>query len=193
MIPELRMRPGEQRLSISRKHWFLFLQEAFSPLIALLLPFLAVGFFVGSGILPGTLFESSFWVLFSSVWLLSCIAWLSTIWTNYILDMIIVTTQRVIFVQQRLLFHREVITIHLENEQNVTVETEGIIATLLGFGALRVETAGALTELAVFDGLPHPEQVKEQILKQAAVCVKEHAEGRHPLLAHKIRQGSIEA
>lgn len=190
MKDELRIRPGERTLSTSRKHWILFLGEAAPAFIAAILPFLAAGFLAGSGLVHASIFDSAAWVVFASLWLLGATMWLSTIWTNYILDMLIVTTRRVMYVQQHSLFHREVITLHLENEQNVTVETRGIFATLFGFGTLRIETAGALTELATFEGLPDPNRIKEKILKQAAVCAEEY--GRGPSLAQRAWRGSME-
>jgi uncharacterized membrane protein YdbT with pleckstrin-like domain len=61
---------------------------------------------------------------------------------SYYLDVWIITTERIIDIEQHGLFHRAVSEIAVERVQNVTVETPGFLATMLGFGNVKIQTAG---------------------------------------------------
>lgn len=193
MIPDLHMRTGERRMSVSHKHWIVFLQEALPGIISLLLPFLAAAISVSVGAIDGSVFLSPLWVIFSSLWFLGSVMWLATTWTNYVLDILIVTSQRVIYVEQRTLFFRDIVTLHLEKEQNVSIEVRGVLATLFDFGTLRVETAGAMTELSLFENLPHPQRIKDQILTQSAICAREARLESAGIFPEGSRDGSMES
>lgn len=173
MIPELAMRKNEHELIKLRKHWFILLRESFSGLLILVLPFIAAAIASGSGIVSPAFFSSALWVVLSSLWILLSVMLLATVWTNYILDIWLVSSRRIVHIEQFALFNREAVTLYLENVQDVSIATRGFIATILHFGTISVETAGAATKLVVFEGMPNPEHVKELILHQASVCASE--------------------
>lgn len=177
---DLAMRPREHEIIKMRKHWFVLLRESISTLILTILPFLAASFVAAAGLIDLEFFNSLPWVVLSSIWLLVCVMLLSTVWTNFILDIWLVSSRRIIHIEQFALFNREAVTIELVRVQNVSIETKGFFATLLHFGTIKVETAGAQTELIVFEGMPDPQMVKEVILKQARICAAEARSG----LAH---------
>jgi len=52
----------------------------------------------------------------------------------------------------------------LDKIQDITVKIEGPLATFLNFGKIEIQTAGTNVRL-VFDYLPSPEEIKEEILK----------------------------
>lgn len=84
-------------------------------------------------------------------------------WLNYYLDVWIITTERIIDIEQRSLFHREISEISLDRVQNVTVQIPGFLATTMHFGNIQIETAGAgvftVTDVTEF------EQAKDLILQ----------------------------
>lgn len=78
-----------------------------------------------------------------AIYLLGLMAYALLRWLDYYLDVWIITTQRIIDIEQRGLFNREISEISLERVQNVTVEIPGFLATVLKFGNLKIQTAGA--------------------------------------------------
>ncbi|HET8581061.1 MAG TPA: PH domain-containing protein [Candidatus Paceibacterota bacterium] len=173
LIPELRSHPDERVLLEVRKHWFVFLVAAGTSFALILLPFVAAILLSAFGPSAIALFGTPYWTIFAALWLLLTFMHLATVWTEYVLDSIIVTEKRVIFIEQKALFSREVVSLRLELVQDVTVDTEGIFATLLTYGTVHAETAGAEANLAVMHGIPDPGHVKDVILQQSAVCIRE--------------------
>lgn len=63
-------------------------------------------------------------------------------WTDYYLDVWVITNKRIFDIEQRGMFNRSISVFLLSRIQDVTVETEGLIATLFKFGTVHVHTAG---------------------------------------------------
>ncbi len=80
------------------------------------------------------------------------------------LDVVRITDKRVIDVDQKGFFNRNIATIRLEDIQDVTIQSSGIFATLLGFSDLNIQSAGHLNEFIV-RGLKDPEQIRSTILE----------------------------
>ena len=179
------MRGDEREVMKIRKHWFIFLREGLSTLILTVLPFLAASVLAGAGLAPLSFFSSTLWVFLSSLWLLLCVMLLSTVWTNFILDIWLVSTERIVRVEQIRLFNREVESLQLERVQDISIETRGVFATLLDFGTIRVETAGAERSHFVFGGISNPEKVKTAILGLVQGRVTEVTDSG-PRLAHTL-------
>ena len=59
--------------------------------------------------------------------------------TNYYLDVWYVTSDRLVDIEQKGLFHRDEAVLRLDNIQDVAIASKGIIQTLLGFGNIRVK------------------------------------------------------
>lgn len=86
-------------------------------------------------------------------------------WMDYYLDMWIVTEKRVINIDQQGLFSREISEVPMASIQDVTIHVIGLIETLLGFGTVRIQTAGE-REFTI-DDIPHLNAVKDAILEYA--------------------------
>lgn len=84
--------------------------------------------------------------------------------TDYYLDIWIVTNERVINIEQRGLFTRVASELHLSAIEDTTSEVKGIFRTFLDYGNVYVQTAGERTRF-IFKNVPHPEKIKEQIVK----------------------------
>jgi uncharacterized membrane protein YdbT with pleckstrin-like domain len=136
---------SEKVLRVVRKHWFVLLGDIFIlvfflaiPMVLLfvlhLLPIENFIAFSGKTFYAGGFFFFA-WCLV--VWIL---AW--NIWTDYYLDVLIITDKRIFDIDQRGLFRRTSSSFRLDRVQNVTVEMKGIIQTLLDFGTVHIETAG---------------------------------------------------
>lgn len=104
------------------------------------------------------LFLASLWALL--IWM-KCIA----IWTDYYLDMWVVTNRRLIDIEQYGFFHRETSTLRMEQIQDITTETRGILPTIFNFGHIYVQSAAESREFTI-RGIPNPRNIKELIFKQ---------------------------
>ena len=148
-----------------RKHWWILLRDVIGTIFA--------GIFVAGvgvtlvGITATTDFRIVAGVYFGVVlWLV--IVWLAVavIWTNYYLDLWLITDKRLVSVDQTGLFKREVTTLPFTNVQDVTLEQYGILQTLLNFGTLRVHSAGPTSRNMSIYGVAQPSLIRDTIIKQ---------------------------
>jgi len=166
--PHATLDKDEKVMIKQRKHWFVFVLDALGFFIAAFLPFIVfplidwifpqVYDFFGQG--PAFalfLFVGLVWLVL--VWIMFFIAF-----TNYYLDILVVTNKRLIDIDQLGLFSRDIATIPFENIQDIKIQTIGIIPTLLKYGNIYIQTAGKNEEV-IIRGIAHPERVKAQILK----------------------------
>ncbi|MEY4722894.1 MAG: hypothetical protein RLZZ324_407 [Candidatus Parcubacteria bacterium] len=94
------------------------------------------------------------------------ITWLFfiTSFVDYYLDIWIVTTHRVISVEQNDLFSRKVSELDLTKAQDVTSEVKGFLPSILSYGDVTVQAA-VNVEHFVFEQVPHPHDVRRKILE----------------------------
>lgn len=168
MSQPVSLEENEAILSSVRKHWFFIVGNCISLLFAYSVPFVALiaaqemslfqkfSFSTSPNLMPMLVFFSGLWSLF--MW----IAFFNS-WTIYFLDTWTITNMRVIVVNQRGLFSRTVASFRLDRLQEITVDTDGFLATMLGFGTIHAVTAGADDEF-IMRGAPDPEGLKALIL-----------------------------
>ena len=115
--------------------------------------------------LPIIIFAISIWTL---------IAWIKlfTIWTDYYLDVWFITNKRIIDIEQKGFFRREISTFRMERIQDITIEIKGILQTFLDFGDIHVQTAGESQEF-IIRGIGHPKQIKEIIMYQSDIALED--------------------
>lgn len=103
-------------------------------------------------------------VLIVAVWLL--FVWIAgyIVWTDYYLDVLILTNKKIVDIEQQGLFARVVSSLPLGKIEDVTVSTQGILATFFHFGDIKIQTAGAMPEIVV-RYLRDPSRIKEEIIK----------------------------
>ncbi|HSW66913.1 MAG TPA: PH domain-containing protein [Bacillota bacterium] len=76
----------------------------------------------------------------------------------------VVTTDSITQVSQNSLFNREVSQLSMENIEDVTVNQDGILPHMFGFGTLKVESAGERSKF-VFPYCPNPNDYARKILE----------------------------
>ncbi len=148
---------------VVHKHWFVVMQNAiifvfllFVPALVFWgLPYLSIQF-------DPEIFEPLVNALLS-LYIMVLLLLLFLLWMDYYLDMWIITDRRIIDIDQRGLFDREVSEIPLDHIQDVTIEVRGLIETFLKFGTIRIQTAGEREFL--IETIPHLDEVKTAILK----------------------------
>ena len=166
----LHLDPGEHVIMEVRWHWIVFIGTIIAfvffsalPLFLYVVIYLFVPqlvHFMNQGIVIKSI------LIFYLFWLLSF--WLSfaVTWTKYYLDVWYVTETRIIDVEQKRLFDREVSNLRFDRIQDITLEVQGIIATWLDFGNIRVQTAAEVAADFYLTYVSHPEEVKRVIFGQ---------------------------
>ena len=135
----IHLRPNEKILMIVHRHWFVLLGKIIAGTFLLLLPFILTPVMASFGNLSWDIAPSLFFfVLYLMVILLVFL----TFWLDYYFDVWIITTERIVDIEQRGLFNREVSEFILKNVQDVTITIPGMIATFLKFGNIVIQTAG---------------------------------------------------
>jgi len=159
------IKPDERIIIEVRPHWLAILRNFIISGLLVLLPFIIITVLYQLsfpldqlGLAPLAVFLTGAWILV--VWIFFYIAW-----TDYYLDVLILTDQRLIDIEQKGLFAREVSELRIENIQDVTVEVSGFLETLLDFGNVRIQTAASDQEFLVRT-IPHPSKVKDIILSR---------------------------
>ena len=148
-----------------RKHWFILLARTLFLVFFIFLPIILMIGIKVAGIsefitLNG---ESLYiWITLTSLWLLFVWIIFFVIWTDHYLDILIITNKKIVDIEQKGLFHREISTFRLDRMQDITIEIHGFIATLLDFGDVNIQTAGESREF-IAKSIPNPTKVKKQI------------------------------
>lgn len=168
LFDKIQLEADEVILKTVRKHWFVITMELLGTLFLLFIPLLLwllltqfpqiLGIVTGTGLGYTALFTfgTLLWTLF--VLLLSF-----SIWTHYYLDLWVITDRRIILIDQVHFFNRNVSIFRLERMQDIEYKITGIIATLLNFGTLKAQTAGAHESNFTSTGLPDPRGLQATI------------------------------
>lgn len=160
------LHPNERLVMVLHRHWSVLAGKIAVVLFLIVLPAIASFFF---SLVPDA------WRLLalfgSSVYLLIVFLLMVVFWMDYYLDMWIITDTRVIDVEQFGIFRRHVAEFKLERIQDVTIEIPNMVASLLNYGDLHVQTAGE-REFVIRD-IPRFNEVKDALLHQAAKAGKQ--------------------
>jgi len=162
---------GEQIVKIVRRHYLVIIPMIMSLMFAALAPLLFYTF-ITSGFVPleaGAIsaIQNIFtkWKTFGySLWLLLLWVIFFIEWTDYYLDLWIITSKRIIDVEQKGFFHREITSFRYEQIQDITVETRGLVETFFKFGTLQIQTAGHSRDIIIRDA-HYPEDARSLILR----------------------------
>lgn len=170
----LELEKNEKILKYVRKHWLPFIFELFFIGFLAIVPIIAyilIPTDITDQITDSINGDSN--ILFIFLYLLwAVILWMVIfyIWTDYYLDVWIITDERIIDIEQRGFFHREVSSLRLDRIQDVTITVNGIIPTMIGYGNVHVQTAGADRNF-IIPKASHPETVKKWIQEAYSAAV----------------------
>jgi energy-coupling factor transporter transmembrane protein EcfT len=171
MIP---LHPGETVLLERRRHWLpITIQGIFLGIIGIV-PLIVIITLIA---LPSSFEEVA--AKYPTQFLFFSVEWMLVVWiiffisfTNYYLNTLIVTTHRVVDIEQHGLFSRDLSELRFENIEDMHVEINGMIPSLLGFGNISIQTAGEQEEFIV-QNIPDPNTVRDLISKQSEVVAQE--------------------
>ncbi len=168
LFDKIQLEPDEKVLKIVRPHWFIITIELLGVFFFALIPLFLL--LVASAI-PGTLAalptDSSLWlptVTFGlAAWFLVTTMGGFLVWTDYYLDLWIITDRRIIVVDQVSFFNRTVSIFRLERMQDIEVSIKGLIATFLNFGTISAQTASSSMQNFISHGMPDPRGLQSLI------------------------------
>lgn len=112
-------------------------------------------------------------VLLGSLYYLSILLFFYTYFIDFYLDVLVVTNDRLIDIEQIGLFARSVSELDLYKIQDITSTVKGFFATLFNFGDISIQTAGAVEKFHV-QHIPNPEGLRQAILDLAEEDRKYH-------------------
>lgn len=170
---------------IIRHHWFIFVRTVFTFFKLTLAPLLIVIPIVFFVPLSDSAYEFTVYILGAgyTVWFAILWAAFGVAWADFYLDSWTVGETAMQHIEQNGFFDRRVTTWQLDSVLDVTVHTQGIIASTLKFGTITIETAGASGDNESFDGTPNPEEVRAYILSRVRDVQK---------LSEKTREQELE-
>ncbi|HAI73946.1 MAG TPA: hypothetical protein DCS28_01510 [Candidatus Moranbacteria bacterium] len=180
-------KPGEEILMVVHRHWFDILSHFFIIFIMLAM------FFGGFVFIPAffSFFSESFgrnlFFFLQNIFLIFIWLFFFLIWIDYYFDVWIVTDERIVNIEQKGLFSREVSELELENIQDITVDVLGIIPTFLNYGELFVQTA-AEKERFVFHNVPDPYIIKDRIMNLQQKVKKKESEDLGAVIRKEIHE-----
>ncbi len=167
--------PDERIVTTARKHVFVLFGELLPIFVLLALPFLALPFipesvslsrFIPSEeeIIVAVSIDNAVIIFSLALWSLLLWMRLFWVWIDYYLDVWIITNHRLIDIEQKGFFNRNVANVRLDFIQDVAYEVNGVIASLLNFGTIEIQTAGEMRHFTL-QGVSHPEKLRDILIQ----------------------------
>lgn len=180
----LNLETGEKIILEVRKHWFVFLGNVIGFFAGGFLPivfYFLVVFFAPASILNIVSEYRSLFFFVYSLWLLLLWVLFFIQWTNYYLDVWYVTQRRIIDVEQKNIFHREISNLRFDKIQDISIEVRGFIATMLNYGDISVQTAAEDSSDFLMTNARDPQRIRKIVF------------GQHNMESERPRQVKIES
>lgn len=155
---------NEEVLRIIHRHWFNISLHYIAGIILTGIVFIA--FIVVPAVFPTILtaiHPSLFYFVFNTFVLLMWI-YAFLIWIDYYFDVWVITNERIVNIEQKGLFDREVSELKFSRVQDVTSVVDGFFPTILNFGDVFVQTA-AEQERFIFRQIPDPYAIKDMVMQ----------------------------
>jgi len=171
----IKIKPYEKIVYVIRRHWITYIPTIFSFTFLAVLP-VAVYYFLQQE-MPETLTDAYYraiLVLMLSVYELSVALFFYSSFLMYYLDLMIVTNDRLVQIQQKTLFSRSVSELDLYKIQDASSDITGVIPTMLGYGLLSIQTAGERANF-VFQSVANVNEIRRQLMHMAEEDRKYHS------------------
>ena len=167
-------RENEEVLRIIHRHWFSIAMQysaigCATILLVIIFSILPEITPLSSDALPPVFLAFLLNTFFLFLWLYAFL-----IWVDYYFDIWIITNERIVNIEQKGLFNREVSELQFSRIQDVTSVVDGFIPTILNFGDVYVQTA-AEEERFVFRQIPDPYTIKDMVMQLSRSSSTEEA------------------
>ena len=134
------LRQDERIIKVIHRSWFYLFQQ----------------FFLGKIDKSIVLFAQNFFLL--AIWLYGFMLWI-----DYFFDIWIITSERIINIEQKGMFARKASELRFQKIQDITTEVSGFMPTIFNYGDVRIQTAGENEEF-IFRTIPDPYNIKNIIM-----------------------------
>ena len=177
----------ETIVKVIHRNWFYLLQQFTAVFVGAMLFFIAI--FYLPILFPAifneqyrqlTAFLENFFML--AIWVYSFL-----IWVDYYFDIWIITTERIINIEQKGMFTRSVSELRFSKIQDITAEVMGFLPTIINYGDVKVQTAGEEEEF-LFRTVSDPYEVKNIIMGLQRKVEENKEENFGEMLKEKIEE-----
>ena len=136
----IHLSPNEKILMVLHRHWIVIFSKFVLGVFLLLIPsfIFPVALSLGETFAPLLPFVE----LLSAIYLMVVVLVTFIFWMDYYLDVWIITSERIIDIEQKGLFNREISEFTLDKVQDITVKVPNMLATFLKYGDVIIQTAG---------------------------------------------------
>ncbi len=157
----------EKEIFRLRRHLITFLPAFLLYVLALIIPFGAGVYFYFTA---GESFTGSIYtpilILVSAVYLLSVSLFFFSYFIDFYLDILFITNDRLVDMNQSNLFARTVSEVDLYRIQDITSEVKGITQQIFNYGTITIQTAGTEPKF-VAHNVPDPHGLRQKLLNLA--------------------------
>lgn len=181
LLDRIQLESDEKVITITRRHKISLCLELLSLVVAALIPVGLYLFLDFESLSAFQISEYLFHIVYGyGLWLL--ILWIAVfvIWTDYYLDVLVVTNRRLVIVNHKGFFWRNIGSFRLNRLQDVNIEINGLLHTFFDYGNIRAETAGHSEEEFHMEDIPDPRGLKSIIMN--AIESKEEMTYNQPIL-----------
>jgi hypothetical protein len=162
--------PGEEVVMVIRKHpIYLFGPLALGLALLILVPSLylamrGIEIWSGQELVLRTLIGST--VLFIELFIY-------IVWLMKYMDIFLITTERIVHIEQHALFARKVSVLGYGSVQDASVTQRGVLPTIFNYGTVLVQTAAETIHFEV-ESIGGPELVQDKIMELRDSFIKSH-------------------
>lgn len=178
---------NEKIIRVIHRNWFYLFEQFFWMLVI-------AGVFIGGiNFLPAfspeifknvnnsvPLFAQNFFML--AIWLYGFM-----IWIDYYFDIWVITSERIINIEQKGMFSRKASELRFQKIQDITTEVTGFLPTVFNYGDVRIQTAGT-TEEFVFRTISDPYNIKNIVMKMQKTNEENSTDRIGEMLKEKIEE-----
>lgn len=163
--------PQEELLLLVRKHPITNFKWVSVVVLMLIAPvFLAS--FPGFSLLP-----TRFQLMTGVLWYLVTVAIALEGFLNWYFDVFLVTDERIIDIDFINLIYKKISTAKIDDIQDVNLSAGGVLASLLEYGTVRIQTASEVPEFSI-EHTPNPDELVKLVNELILEEEKEKLEGR---------------
>lgn len=145
-----------------RRSWFVLWVRTVAWIFSILIPIIIFSVIESLDFVQVDGNKDAFLMIFLLTWIFFVWNGIFIIWTDYYLDVFVITNKNLINIEQKGFFSREVAVLSLNKIQDITTELHGFIQTAINYGDIRVQSAGKEKEFVLHD-INRPEFVRSKI------------------------------
>ncbi len=191
-----KIRPDEDLIFLVREDISMLIFRAVSIYLVFFILLILRAFLAGLDSLFIQFYDAITWALATLL-----VVFFTVIFHNYYLSLQIITSERVIDIDQTGLFKKEVNSVPIQNIQDITFKKDTFLKTILNFGDIILQTSGNTPREAknnvngvVFNNVPNPKEITTlitEIMEQSEnnaikASAEAHAKELREILSKKI-------